>query len=114
MVRIRRAIICLGRASELWAYVDRQVHPKFCMTRKCISFFHEGVQVAFENRSIATAVQVKFLASKCDQNKGRVHHHANAPRAGEGDGGGINGSVRSSVGVAGCIPTATSGRALDD
>jgi len=59
----------LCRASELWAYANGQVHPEFCLTRKCISFFHKGVQVAFENRAIATAVQVKFLASKCDQKR---------------------------------------------
>ena len=41
-----------------------------------------------------------------------MHHHANAPRAGERDLGGVDGSVRSSVGTAGCIPTATSGSAL--
>ena len=59
----------LCRASELWAYANGQVHPEFCLTRKFISSFHEGVQVAFENRAIATAVQVKFLASKCDQKR---------------------------------------------
>ena len=59
----------LCRASELWAYANGQVHPEFCLTRNCLSFFHGEVQVAFEKRSIATAVQVTFLASKCDQKR---------------------------------------------
>ena len=71
-------VMCLGlavsyfflcRASELWAYANGQVHPKFCFTRNYLTFFHGGVQVAFEDRSTATAVQVKFWASKCDQKR---------------------------------------------
>ena len=49
----------------MWAYANGQVHPEFCLTRKCISFIHEGVQVAFESRAIATAVRVNVLASNC-------------------------------------------------
>ena len=51
--------------------------------------------MALENRAIATAGRLKLMASKCDQKTGRLHHHANAPRAGEGDGGGVHGGVRS-------------------
>ena len=72
------------RASELWAYAKGQVHPEFCLTRKYISFFYEGVEVAFDNRAISTAVLVKYLASKYDKKKSWLRHHANAPRAGEG------------------------------
>ena len=60
----------LCRATELWAYANGYVYPEFCLTRNCLTFFHGGVQVAFEDRSTATAPQVKFLASKCDQKRG--------------------------------------------
>ena len=46
-----------------------QVHVEFCPTRNCLTFCHGGVQVAFENRSTATAVQITFLASKCEQKR---------------------------------------------
>ena len=58
--------------------------------------------VAFENRAIATAGREKFWRRNVTKT-GRLHHHANVPRAGEGDGGGVNASARSSVGTAGCI-----------
>ena len=56
----------LRGASELWAYANGQVHPEFCLTRNCLTFFHEGIQVAFENRSAASAVQVIFSALNYD------------------------------------------------
>ena len=56
----------LCRASELWAYADGEVHPELCLTRECLTFSREGVQVEFGNRSTATAVQIRFVASKCD------------------------------------------------
>ena len=57
------------RASELWAYADGQAHPEFCLTRNSPTFLHEGMQVALENRSAASAVQVHVLASKSDQKR---------------------------------------------
>ena len=59
----------LCRASELWAYANGQLHPEFCLTRNYLTFFYGGVQMAFENRSTATVVHVKFLVSKCDQKR---------------------------------------------
>ena len=59
----------LCRASEMWAYADGKVHPDFCLTRECLAFSREGVQVEFGNRSTATAVQIRFVASKCDQKR---------------------------------------------
>ena len=59
----------LCRASELWAYANGQLHPEFCLTRNYLTFFFGGVQMAFENRSTATVVHVKFLVSKCDQKR---------------------------------------------
>ena len=56
----------LCRASELWACADGKVHPEFCLTRECLTFSRE-VQVEFGNRSTATAVQIRFVASKCDK-----------------------------------------------
>ena len=69
--------MCLGLAvsnfllcrAELWAYANGQVHPEFCLTRNCLTVLHEGIQVTFENRSTASAVQVIFLASKSDQKR---------------------------------------------
>ena len=54
-------------ASELWAYADGQVHTEFCLTRNSLTFLHEGMQIAFENRSAAAALQVRRLASKSGQ-----------------------------------------------
>ena len=54
-LRLAVSSFILCRALELWAYVNGQVHAELCLTRKCLPFFDEGVQVAFENRSIGTA-----------------------------------------------------------
>ena len=59
----------LCRASELWAYANGQVHLEFCLTRNCFVFCHEGIQVAFENRSAASTVQVSCLASTSGQKR---------------------------------------------
>ena len=59
----------LCRASELWAYANGKVHPEFCLTRNCLSFFRGGIQVAFENKSIVDSVQVRCVASKTDQKR---------------------------------------------
>ena len=59
----------LCRASELWAYANGKVHPEFCLTRNCLTFFRGEAQVAFENRFCASAVQVRFVASKSDQKR---------------------------------------------
>ena len=56
--------LLLCRASEFWAYANGEVHPEFCLTRNCLTFLRGERQVAFENRSSANAVQVRFLASK--------------------------------------------------
>ena len=59
----------LCRASELFAYANRLVHPEFCLARDCLAFFRRDVQV--NNKDIARAVSVKVLlvASKTDQNR---------------------------------------------
>ena len=57
------------RASELWAYTDGNVHPEFCLTRECLTFSRGGVQVEFGNRSTVKAVQIRFVASKCDEKR---------------------------------------------
>ena len=77
----------LCRASELFAYTDGLVHPEFCLTRDCLSFFRGEVQVDFENRAVATSVQITFRASKADQN--REGHTITLVRSpdGPGDGG---------------------------
>ena len=50
-------------------YANGEVHPKFCLTWNCLTFFQEEVQVAFKNRSSANAVQVCFVASDNDQKR---------------------------------------------
>ena len=59
----------LCRASELWAYADGKVHPEFCLTRSCLTFYLGDAPVAFESRSIANSVGVRFVASKTDQKR---------------------------------------------
>ena len=59
----------LCRASELWAYANGKVHPEFCLTRRCLTFFLGDTPVAFESRSIANSVRVRFVASKTDQKR---------------------------------------------
>ena len=59
----------LCRASESWAYANGKVHPEFCLTRNCLTFLQGEGQVAFENRSSANAVQVRFVASEHDQKR---------------------------------------------
>ena len=56
----------LCRASELRAYADGKVHPEFRLTRECLMLSREGVQFELGNRSTATVVQMRFVASKFD------------------------------------------------
>ena len=90
--------VFLCRAPELWAYGNGQAHPEFCLTRNCIYFWHEGVQVAFENILIATALQVKFLASKLEQKRaGRTIARTRLVKEKQTWGGSVAVSVRGSV-----------------
>ena len=57
------------RASELFAYTNGLVHPEFCLTRDCVTFFRGEVQVDIEERTSADSVKITFLASKADQNR---------------------------------------------
>lgn len=59
----------LCRASELFAYEDGLVHPDFCLTRDCLTFYRGEVQVSFEERKSADSVKILFVASKSDQNR---------------------------------------------
>ena len=103
----------LCRASELWAYANGQVHPEVCLTRNCLAFFHGGVQVAFENRSTATAVQVQFQVSKCDQKRAGCAITLTRLEKKTEKGGGVDGSLRSFAGTAQRIPPATRGGTVD-
>ena len=61
-------ILC--RASDLSAHERGQIHFGFLSgAEKTVFFVLEGVQVAFENKAIATAVQVRLSASKCGQQR---------------------------------------------
>jgi hypothetical protein len=59
----------LCRASELFAYANGLVHPDFCLTRDCLTFFRGDLQVNIEDRARADSVKVLFVASKTDQNR---------------------------------------------
>ena len=59
----------LCRASELFAYANWLVHPDFCLTLDCLTFFRGDVQVNIEDRSCADSVKVLFVASKTGQNR---------------------------------------------
>lgn len=59
----------LCRASELFAYANGLVHPEFCLTRDCLTFFRGEDQVKIEDRAIADSVKILFVASKNDQNR---------------------------------------------
>ena len=41
--------------------------PRVCLTRNNLTFLNEGIQVAFEERSAASAVQEYYFASKRDK-----------------------------------------------
>ena len=59
----------LCRASELFAYANGLVHPDFCLTHDCLTFFRGDLQVNIEDRARADSVKVLFVASKTDQNR---------------------------------------------
>lgn len=86
----------LCRASELRAYADNKFHPEFFPTRKCLTFLQGEVQVAFEKRSSANAVQVRLVASKNDQKKAVAKLPEQSRRPGRKVGG-FSGSFRSTA-----------------
>ena len=108
------AVLCFlwCRASKLWVYANGHVHPEFGLTPKCIPFFHEGVQVAFANKSVATAVRVRFRASGSDQERAWYTITRTRLEKETEPGGGVDGSVRSSAGTSWGVSPATSGSAV--
>lgn len=74
----------LCRASELYAYPNGLVHPEFCLTRDCLTFFSGGVQLDVGDRARADSVKIRFEASKTDQN--REGHTTTRFRSAEEDG----------------------------
>ena len=59
----------LCRASKVFAYANGLVHPDFCLTRDCLTFFRGDVQGNIEDRARADSVKVLLVASKTDQNR---------------------------------------------
>ena len=51
------------------AYANGLVHPDFCLTRDCLTFFRGDLQVSIEDRARADSVKVLFVTSKTDQNR---------------------------------------------
>ena len=103
----------LCRASEVWAYADGKVNPEFCLTQKCLKFSRGEVQIEFGNRSTATAVQIRSVASERDKKKRRVRDYAYAVVQQEGDGEGVDGGLRTSAGIARRASSAPRGGAAD-
>ena len=56
----------LCRASELFACANGLVHPDFCLTRDCLTFFRGDVQGNIEERARADSVKILLMASKTD------------------------------------------------
>ena len=54
----------LCRTSELFACANGLVHPDFCLTRDCLTFFRGDVQGNIENRARADSVKVLLMALK--------------------------------------------------
>ena len=69
LIGLALSYFLLCRASELLACANGLVHPDFCLTRDCLTFFRGGVQVHIEDRARADSVKVLFVASKTDQNR---------------------------------------------
>ena len=51
------------------SYANGLVHPDFCLTRDCLTFFCGDLLVNIEDRARADSVKVLFVASKTDQNR---------------------------------------------
>ena len=62
-------VSAMSRVGVMGVYADGNVHPKFFLTRHCLTLFRGKVQVAFVNRATAYSVQVWFVASKTDQKR---------------------------------------------
>ena len=45
------------------------MHPDFCLTRDCLTFFRGDVQVNIEDRARTDSVKVLLVASITDQNR---------------------------------------------
>ncbi|CAN0347429.1 unnamed protein product [Ectocarpus sp. 6 AP-2014] len=85
----------LCRASELFAYANGLVHPEFCLTRDCVTFFLGDDQIRMEDRARADTVKIQFVASKTDQlREGCTISRTRAPRgaARRGTGRGVRGT----------------------
>ena len=103
----------LCRASELWAYADGKVHPEFCLTREGLTFPPGGLQIEFGNRSTATAVKIRFVASNCDQKRAGCTITRTQLSNDRKIGRGVEGGLRSSAGIARRASPAPRGGAAD-
>ena len=104
----------LCRASELFAFANGLVHPNFCLTRDCLTFFRGDVQGNIEDRARADSVKVLLMAAKNRPESRRLYDH---PRAHGVRGGGwqdTGRSFRSTGGAPRRIPATSRGRPPDD
>ena len=58
LVGLALSYFLLCRASELFACANGLVHPDFCLTRDCLTFFRVDVQVNIEDRARTDFVKV--------------------------------------------------------
>ena len=84
------------------------------MTRECLTFSREGVEVKFGKRFTATAVQIRFVASKCDKKRAgcTITRTWLSNERGIGEGS-VDGGLRSSAGMARCASPAPRRGAAD-
>ena len=69
LVGLALSYFLLCRASELFACANVLVHPDFCLTRDCLTYFRGDVQVNIEDRARTNSVKVLLVASITDQNR---------------------------------------------
>ena len=102
--------ILLCRAPEPSDYTVGKVrHRECCSTRACPTS-SRGVQVEHGNRSSATALQIRFAASKHVKQKEQVHDY---PYAAVEQGGGVYGALRGCAGIARRASPSARGGAAD-
>ena len=104
----------LCRASELFACANGLVHPDFCLTPDCLSFFRGDVQGNIEDRARADSVKVLLIASTNRPESRRLHDH---PRVHGERGGGwqdTGRSFRSTGGAPRRTPSTSRRRPPDD
>ena len=80
----------------------KKVHPECCWTRGCLTFSRGGVHRLSSGTDRPPRHCRSDLWRRSAIKKSRVHDDATAVVGREGDGGGVDGGLRSSAGIARC------------